>query len=628
MPKIGLYEDLSSDFIIKTKEGLIAVQLEKSFRNAIGRRPPDAEVRAWSNSLAVVGDLMSQVGLNRQGVIVELQLPQSSERLDVLVVGQDDNGREQAVVIELKQWDKASASENEGLVSAFVGGGEGDHVHPSEQALGYRMYLGDLATVFASGEFQLSSCAFLHNADRSSTRDLTTGQFEPLVAQSPLFTGEDHAELQKLLVEKVGAGGGNDALKRVVNTKWEPSKKLLNHVAEVIRGNSVYHLLENQMLVFRTVVAATKRLSTQSDGDARAVFVVRGGPGTGKSVVAMHLLGELAAREMKVNYVTGSKAFTQTLKKAVGNKAANLFKYTHHYVEKPSLDAIVVDEAHRIRASSNHRFTPKTKRSNKPQIEELIGAAPVSVFFLDERQVVRPDETGTTAMITAAAQRLGASVTELELPSQFRCGGSDTYMKWVYGLLGLSGNPVPNVWDSAQEYEVKLLDSPKQLEQLIRSKNVLGEATARLSAGFCWPWSKPNRDGTLVPDVTVGAWSMPWNAREDARKLAKMVPPSSLWAYDPRGIDQVGCVYTAQGFEYDYAGVIFGPDLVVRNGEWVGQPTESHDNQIKKKNSSASFDDLVKNVYRVLLTRGMRGCYIYCVDDETRRHLQSRISEA
>jgi len=626
MPKIGLYEDLSSDFIIKTKEGLIAVQLEKSFTHSIGRRPPEAEVRAWSNSLAVVGELMSQCGLNRQGVIVELQLPQSSERLDVLVVGQDDKGREQAVVIELKQWEKATASENDGLVRTFVGGGEGDHVHPSDQALGYRLHLGDFATVFASGEFGLSSCAFLHNADHSSVRELMTGQFEELVNESPLFTGDDHAELQKLLVEKVGAGGGNDALKKVVNTKWEPSKKLLAHVADVIEGKPVYHLLENQKVVFHKVLAAVQRPSNEGNVVNPKVFIVRGGPGTGKSVVAMHLLGGLAAKEKRVNYVTGSKSFTETLKKIVGNKAANLFRYTHNYVEKPSLDVIVVDEAHRIRASSNNRFTPKTNRSDKPQIDELIGAAPVSVFFLDERQVVRPDETGSTASITAGARRLGATVEELELSSQFRCGGSDTYMKWVFDLLGLSGSTQLNVWDSAQEYEVKLLDSPKQLEQLIRSKNVLGETTARLSAGFCWPWSRPNLDGTLVDDVTVGSWSMPWNARTDARKLAKTVPPASLWAHDERGIDQVGCVYTAQGFEYDYAGVIWGPDLVIRNGEWVGQPSESYDNQIKRKNASESFDDLVKNVYRILVTRGMRGCYIYCVDDETRRYLQSRIS--
>lgn len=624
MKRVSLYEGLSSDFIIKSREGLIAIQVERSFSHEFGKAPTKGEVQAWKNSLKAVGELLSEAGLDRQGVIVEMQLPGSSERIDILLVGRNTSGTQHGVVVELKQWSEVAASENPGLVETFVGGGPREAIHPSDQANGYREYLSDCATVFASGEFPLSACALLHNAKRDQVEALYDDQFSGLLSRAPLFTGEDATEFKEFVQDKVGGGGGNDALDKVRRTKWEPSKKLLTHVAEVIKGQPVFTLLEHQRLAFLKV-RGSALAAHKTDG--HRVFIIKGGPGTGKSVVAMNLLANLASEGLRVQYVTGSKSFTETLRKLVGSRAANLFKYTHNFVEKPNLDALVVDEAHRVRVSSNQRFTPRSKRSNQPQIDELIGAARVTAFFIDEKQVVRPEETGSIAMIRAAALRLGAHVEEFELSSQFRCAGSDDYIRWVADLLQLDGQDTLNVWDSSREFVVQMHGTPAELEQVIRKADGNG-LTARLSAGFCWPWSKPNHDGTLIDDVQVGDWSMPWNAKSKARKLHKAIPKSDYWATDPRGVNQVGCIYTAQGFEYDYAGVIWGTDLVIRNGKWVGQPKESNDSELKRsvKSGALTFEDLVKNTYRVLLTRGMRACHLYVVDDETRQYIASRIS--
>jgi len=102
--------------------------------------------------------------------------------------------------------------------------------------------------------------------------------------------------------------------------------------------------------------------------------------------------------------------------------------------------------------------------------------------------------------------------------------------------------------------------------------------------------------------------------------------PCRFWASDPGGIEQVGCVYTAQGFEFDYIGVIFGRDLRydARSGAWVGDPSVSRDHVVKTR-SGARFTDNVKNAYRVLLTRGMRGCYVYFEDAETRAFVEGRL---
>uniref|UniRef100_UPI00339D502E DUF2075 domain-containing protein n=1 Tax=Cupriavidus necator TaxID=106590 RepID=UPI00339D502E len=284
---------------------------------------------------------------------------------------------------------------------------------------------------------------------------------------------------------------------------------------------------------------------------------------------------------------------------------------------------LVVDEAHRIRAISATRFTRAEHRSGKPQIEELVDAAKVSIFFIDDLQVVRPNEVGSAELIRDTAKRLCAELIEFKLETQFRCGGSDGFVNWVDNTLGV--RPTANVlWPATEDYEFAICRSLGELEQKIRDKNASGD-TARLVAGFCWPWSNPRPDGTLVDDVQIGEWSMPWNASPDAGKLAAGIPKSNYWASDPAGIEQVGCIYTAQGFEFDYVGVIFGLDLRydADSAEWVGDPTNSADATVKR--SKAQFVELVKNTYRVLLTRGIKGCYVYFMDEQTRRFFQSRL---
>jgi DUF2075 family protein len=358
------------------------------------------------------------------------------------------------------------------------------------------------------------------------------------------------------------------------------------------------------------------------------VFLIRGGPGTGKSVIAVNLLAELSGEGYVTKHATGSKAFTENLRKVVGSRASAQFGYFNGFADADPLtfDALILDEAHRIRESSNSRYTKRDERSTVPQVEELMRSAKVSVFFIDDLQVVRPGEVGSSELITESAARLGIPLIEHELETQFRLGGSEAFLGWVENTLEVRETPYV-LLDPNEEFDFDVVDSPQELEALIRAKADQG-FTARLSAGFCWRWSDPRPDGTLVPDVKVGDWEMPWNAKPDAGRLPKGIPKSNYWANDPGGLEQVGCVYTAQGFEYDYAGVIFGRDLVWRPRKgWVGQPEYSHDSVVKRaaKEDLARFTALVKNTYRVLLTRALRGCYVYFEDDPTRDFVLSRV---
>ncbi len=301
----------------------------------------------------------------------------------------------------------------------------------------------------------------------------------------------------------------------------------------------------------------------------------------------------------------------------MGSRASVQFKFFNNYTtaERDTLDALILDEAHRLRPFSNNRFTPAARRSRIAQVEELISAARVSVFFIDDLQAIRPGEIGSSALIRDAAEAQG--------DAQFRCNGSEAFINWVDNTLQI--RRTPNImWDSRDPFEFRIVDSVQALERLIRRRHADG-FTARVAAGFCWNWSDPTLAGQLIPDVKVGNWSMPWNAKPDAGRLAAAIPSSNFWASDPRGVNQVGCVYTAQGFEFDYCGVIFGRDLRVdaTAAQWVGDHAESRDPQVRR--SGDAFLVLVKNTYRVLLTRGLKGCYVFFQDEATRAFVRSRI---
>lgn len=355
------------------------------------------------------------------------------------------------------------------------------------------------------------------------------------------------------------------------------------------------------------------------------IIIIKGGPGTGKSVIAINLMADLLLNGYNAHYATGSKAFTETLRSKIGQRGVPQFKYFNSFTnaEPNSVDVLICDEAHRIRESSNNRFTKKDKRSNLKQIDELINASKVAVFFIDDDQVVRPNEVGSVSHIKKYARKLNCNVLEYELEIQFRCGGSEDFINWLDNTLNI--NRTANIiWSKDEAFEFGICDSPEDLERAIAQKAEEG-FSARMTAGFCWKWSNPMPDGTLVDDVIIDDFQRPWNAKSDARRLAPDIPKSDLWATDPNGINQIGCIYTAQGFEFDYVGVIFGKDLIYDfdNQVWVGDKQFSADTIVKR--SGDQFTDLVKNTYRVLLSRGLKGCYVHFLDKDTERFVKSRI---
>jgi hypothetical protein len=615
---------MSEDFIRDTTRNHIAERLREAFFAYYRYRPSPGEMNSWRNSLRAMRDVLDIAALHDHGILLEYQLPLSSRRIDCMVCGRDGDKVDNAVIVELKQWERCEPAEADKLVNSWVGGSRRDVLHPSVQVGQYRQYLEDTHAAFHEepNVVQLSACSYLHNYLADTTDPLLAPKFADVLSSNPLFDSDGAESLGMYLSARLVGGNGRPVLQRVEDSRFRPSRKLMDHVATVIESHSPWILLDEQLVVYEKIRSTVK---SGLFGRRKQVVIVHGGPGTGKSVLAINLVADLFREGRNAHYATGSKAFTETLWDIIGSRSRATFKYFNSYgrAEFNEVDVLVCDESHRIRETSNSRYTAREKRSSRPQVRELLDAAKVAIFFIDDRQIVRPNEIGSTKHIRQHAEAVNAQISEYELEVQFRCSGSDGFVNWIDNTLGV--RKTANVlWDGADGFDFRIVASVEALEDSIRQRASAG-FTARVAAGFCWPWSEAREDGTLVDDVVIGSYRRPWDAKPGSRRLAAGIPPASLWATDPNGINQIGCVYNIQGFELDYVGVIWGKDLRYNldRQEWIGDKTESADSVVKR--SKDRFVDLVKNTYRVLLSRGIKGCYVYFMDRDTERFVRSRM---
>jgi uncharacterized protein len=591
-----------------------------------GPRPSPAEARSWSRSVPVLAHDLVDAGLGEVEVLLEHRLPLSSRRVDAILAGcHPSTGAPSYVVVELKQWSGADLYEDDPALVTVGGYGHQPHLHPLEQVRGYCQYLVDFLPGLQGATDSVSGVVYLHNAAEHSVAPLRQ---LPESGNARMFTGQKRAEFLDYLRSRLTSGvPGARYADEFEGFRAAPSRQLLAVAADEIRQREQFVLLDQQRLAFNLVLHATEAARAR---DAKTVVIVTGGPGSGKSVIALSLLGELARQGRTVIHATGSRSFTQTLRKVAGRnspRTQSLFKYFNSFMDadRNGLEVLIADEAHRIRETSANRWTSAHLRTDRPQVDELIAAARVPVFLLDEHQVVRPGEMGAVEDIEAHAKKTGLTVHKIPLDAHFRCRGSEEYLQWVVRLLGLApGGPLDWIGDPA--FSVQAADSPQEMEHLLRTKLEAGYG-ARIAAGYCWPWSDPRPDGSLEADVVIGDWARPWNLK--GQRGTAGAPPSALWATDPAGFGQVGCVYTAQGFEYHWNGVIIGPDLVWRDNDWAVIRSANKDPDFRSltKVAELEFGRLIRNVYKVLLTRGMVGTVVYSPDPETRDLLQTLIGQ-
>ncbi len=614
-----LYDGDITEFMEDVRFNRIADKIAEKFEEYYKRKAPESECRAWNNSLPKLKEVLDTANLLQNRIVIEYELPfAKNSRIDVLLFGRDGHEADNVVVIELKQWSNnhVEDSEDEGNVIVDYGRFTKTDPHPCLQVEGYYWHLKDYMTIFDEEKpCLLSACVYCHNYNKGDDQVLYLPKFSRNIKEYNLFSKQEMADLGNYLKEKLSAGKGLEVMERFNLSILKPSKKLLDHTGDMINKQQIFHLIEAQQTAYNVIMSKAKNIVNIKE---KAVIIVKGGPGTGKSVIALEVMGELLRRGKSVVHATGSSAFTNTLRKILGIRSAKQFKFFNSFMshKENEIEVLICDEAHRIRKTSDSWRTPSSQRTGEPQIDELIRASRLSVFFIDEHQIVRPNEIGSVSLIKASASKFGAKIYEMEeLKTQFRCGGSANYLDWLERILKIEEEGNEIALDEDNKMEFKIVDSPNELKNLIDQKNKEKKNCARIVASYCWPWSPPNTDGSLVKDVKIGDFEMPWEKKDQFWK----------WATDDSGMEQVGTVYTAQGFEFDYVGVIFCKDLMwnKEKKDWEARPENSCDNEAKRNNPD--FIKNLKNIYRVLLSRAHKGVYVYFLDKDTEKYFKSQL---
>jgi hypothetical protein len=605
------------DFLTMAQSTALADQMTRVFERLHRRPPAESERRSWHESLAAVAKVADAAPTDDIGVLVEYHLPLSERRIDVLLFGQRGEAVPNSLLIELKRWDRVDV-EDEFALNVLTG--DQEHVHPSQQALDYAEYLRDVHSEYSDQPFGIVPCSYCH--EMTSGAVLRDARFSAVLSTSPVFLKGDEGGLAELLIREVSGGQGVRLMHQVRGGTFRPSRKVVDALTDVLSADDEWHLLDEQRKAFNGIWSAVQRL--RFENKKRSAILVRGGPGTGKSVIAIQLLAEALKQSLVGAHSTGGKAFTTVLQ-AKFRGARDLFRWNMSLRNAPplGLDLLLVDEAHRIRETSDTRFTPRAERGQRSQVDELLSSAKVTAFFLDEHQYMRPDEVGDSELIREAASKRQIPLKEFDLSAQFRCGGSREYVDWLDAILGFK-QITGRSWSGL--YDFALVGDPRELDDFVES-GAGQERSSRIVAGFCWKWSEPLDDGGLVDDVIIGDWKRPWNRKRSKNKTySPITDPYTRWATTDEGEGQVGCIYSIQGFEFDRVGVVWGSDLVWRNGEWVGQKKASKDGGLRRATGD-QVTRLVKHAYRVLLTRGMRGTRLLCLDEETRAHLVQCVEE-
>lgn len=611
-----LYKSTIAGFREDVDTNDIAGLVELAFERQLGRRVAASEKRSWMNSLQFMERVVRRADLDPScGVLVEYVLPAASKRIDFFVSGHDDSGNKNFVIVELKQWEEAGSTDKDGVVTTFLGGNVRETTHPSYQAQSYKLYLEDYNENVDSKNLTAYSCAYLHNYKKSDPEPLTADVYRGIIEDTPIYFKDDQALLQDFLKKYVGKGHGEEILYEVEQGRIRPSKKLIDHVTGMFEGNREFILLDEQKIAYETAKSIAEKRGNKS------VVLIKGGPGTGKSVISVNLLGGLINGALTTVFVAPNASFREVIVQKLAGKHSktrlkHLFKGSAGFVDtKPNtFDAIIVDEAHRLKDRRAYQYMGEN------QVDDLIKSGRTTIFFVDDDQAIRPEDIGTVKEIKRVAEARGAEIHEVDLVAQFRCAGAEGFVNWLNDVLHIKQTGNYDGWDG-DSFEFKIFDDPNALRQAIKTKHDKG-SSARILAGYAWKWTSPTEGNAdaQTNDVEIAEYDfqMPWNSRKIG----------TTWAIDPRGIDQVGCVHTAQGLEFDYVGVIIGADLRFDSAtlEYFTNWTEYKDMAGKKglKGDLVKMNQYVRNIYKVLMTRGMKGCYVYFVDPECRKYFEKR----
>ena len=619
-----VYHGNKKEFIDEVINGTIADKIHQKLLEA-GIPDGESQYGSYQNSMPYMQMVLNDGTIDDDvDIAIEYQIPLTSRRVDFIVAGSNDSNENNLVIIELKQWSHIVKTEKNNIVEleTYTGGAVREVVHPCQQAYSYAKLIANFNADIRDNNIGLYPCAYLHNYHSALRDDLTGPQYDEMIEEAPLFLKQDGIKLREHISKHVKHKSTINLFKIVNEGKLKPSKALQDAVGSVLNGNEEFTLVMEQEVAFQNIMAIAAQSALRPE--EKHVVVVKGGPGTGKSVIAVNLLAKLIESDYSALYTTKNGApryaFSKSMTKGKYSLEflRGLFVGSGFFYDKKEnyVDFVLADEAHRLKLKSGYH-----SNLGENQIKEIINAARVSIFFLDEDQVVTTQDRGSFEEIGKWVdffRKQGQKVNlhygkNLELVSQFRCGGSDGYTAFLDDLLMIR-NTANNIFDI--DYDIRVFDSPSEMRDALRPLNANNKA--RMIAGYCYEWV--TKDKTYIEDlydINIGDFHAKWNF--DTNKFA----------VDKNSFEQVGCIHSTQGLEFDYVGVIIGKDLVFDHGIVLTNKNavakSDGSSGVRRCNDIVLCNRIIRNTYRTLLSRGQKGCFVYCEDEKLREYLKDRI---
>ncbi len=325
--KSQFLEDVDSN---KIEEGILA-EFRRTYRRSVG----ESEVNSWRNSMGFMQRIVDDEAIpNNAGVAVEFGIPQTVKRIDFILTGRNSDDRPTAIIVELKQWTEARSTNKDAIVNAVLGGARVETEHPSYQAWSYAALLEDFSEAVRDQNISLNPCAYLHNCVDGSA--ISSPFYAAYTTKAPAFLRDDASKLRAFIKQHVKHGDSGKIIYQIRDGRIRPSKSLADCLASLLQGNREFLMIDDQKLVFETALLLTK----ESNSAQKNVLIVEGGPGTGKSVVAINLLVELTKLGTVVKYVTKNAApravYEQKLTGSfTKSRITNLFTGSGAYCETP-----------------------------------------------------------------------------------------------------------------------------------------------------------------------------------------------------------------------------------------------------------------------------------------------------
>ena len=618
-----VYEDSKRCFVEDIKSNCIADKITAKIRERGINAGHEREYISWQNSLQFMRNIVDDNDIDDEvRIAIEYNIPLTSKRVDFIICGADANNNDNVVVVELKQWQKAEvvADDMHYCVKTFVGGNNRIVCHPSYQAYSYACFIRNYSQKVLDDGINLIPCAYLHNYDPDFKQTLSNSIYKEWVSEAPFFIRNETEQFSAFVKKYVTRRSSNgDLLYEIDHGRLKPTKALQDSLTSMVKGNKEFMLLDEQAVCYDMCLKTMAKC--KEDGKKRTI-VIQGGPGTGKSVLAVNLLMEFINKSLNTCYATKNsaprEAFLSLLTHSDAKKQVNirqLFRSPFGLSNVPdnTYDCLIVDEAHRLVKKMYGDW------NGENQVKECISASLLSIFLLDEDQAVTVNDIGSIAEISKWCRELNSTLkmpAEAKLVSQFRCNGSDAYIQFIDDILQRTEESVTVDLDELN-FDFRIFDSAIELREALREKNAINNKS-RMVAGYCYDWNVKHGRGDydiMLPD----GFKAKWNLEKD-----------KIWAINPNSFEEVGCIHTAQGLEFDYVGVLIGKDLkydstsgrIITDKQAISKDDKS--SGIRSCKNESIVRKLILNTYKTLLTRGQKGCYVYCEDKSLAEYIKKK----